>query len=182
VLACASVPGASADDGGSSGDGIGAKETSVTAGANAGTLVDPGAAAVTGAIAPVPAGEAPAGVTLRPRWIEPRRGDGPSVPDAAPSRDWRDGSRIVVHSLSARTQTAALVEEMLGRLGAEKVERRSVDATTSIDQVRFFHVGDAAMAAELGTTLEPLFGDVRVRDLTFYRPLPESGTLEIWLR
>ena len=140
------------------------------------------------------------GPELRPRWIEPRRGDGPSPlarepepeldpdpdpdpdPGLEPERDWRRVASVIVHAVPAEARLAASVEGLLEQLGAREVERRAVDTAASTDQVRFFHAEDAAMARELAVTLEPLFGDVGVRDLTCYRPSPESGALEVWLR
>lgn len=139
-----------------------------------------GAGAATDAVAARPAAQA--GTELRPRWIEPRRGDESSPLEAAPVRDWQSGARVIVHAVPAEARLAAAVEGMLERLGAEEIERRVVDTSASTDQVRFFHAEDARMARELAAALEPLFGVVRVRDLTFYRPLPESGALEVWLR
>ena len=139
--------------------------------------------------------------STRPHWIAPRRGDGPAVPDGgqrmngsasanadagagpdASSADWRRGTEILVHGEPAAERLSEVVEALLRRQGAETVERRPVEISAATDQVRYFHARDAASAAALAGALEPVFGDVRVRDLTAYRPPPPPGSLEIWLR
>ena len=119
---------------------------------------------------------------LRPRWIEPQRGVATAPVEDASERSWRRDADIIVHAVAGETRLATVVSDLLERRGSTAVERRIVDAAASTDQVRFFHAEDAAMANALAAELEPLFGDVRVRDLTFYRPQPASGSLEVWIR
>ena len=138
------------------------------------TLADEGADGV-GRDAAEPGG-------LRPRWIEPQRGVATVPVEDASERSWRRDAEIIVHAVAGETRLATVVSDLLERRGSRAVERRIVDAAASTDQVRFFHAEDAAMANALAAELEPLFGDVRVRDLTFYRPQPASGALEIWIR
>ena len=123
----------------------------------------------------------------RPRWIAPRRGtadegESTSAAPAAPSADWRSGTYILVHGEPAAERLSEVVEAMLRRLGAETIERRAVPRSATTDQVRYFHVEDAAKAAALAETLVPMFGEFRVRDLTSYKPTPPNGWLEVWLR
>ena len=126
----------------------------------------------------------------RPRWIEPRRGEAasdevvqaPATASAAPRGDWRVGTNILVHGEPPAERLGEVVEARLRRLGAETIERRAVGTSASTDQVRYFHAEDASKAAGLAAALEPVFGRVRVRDLTDYRPAPPLGSLEVWLR
>ena len=119
---------------------------------------------------------------FRPRWIEPQRGVAAAPAEDAAGRSWRRDAQIIVHAVADETRLATVVSDLLERRGSTAVERRVVDDTASTDQVRFFHAEDAAIADALAAELEPLFGDVRVRDLTFYRPQPASGSLEVWIR
>ena len=126
-----------------------------------------------------------AGPRERPRWIaplrgEPGRGDDETVgTDVA---DWRSDARIVVHGEPPAERLVAVIGSMLERLGASRVERRVVETSATTDQVRYFRPEDAAKASSLASVLEPVFGEVRVRDLTAYRPAPPEGSLEVWLR
>lgn len=143
---------------------------------------------------------------LRPRWIEPIRlesdeangvaaagvasdtvtggaAEAPAPPDSqSREKDWKTAARVVVHGDQSRGRLAKIVAELLKDLGASDVERRVVEDGVTVDQVRFFDVADAAMANEIAAVLEPVFGDVQVRDFTHLEPTPASGLLELWLR
>lgn len=144
---------------------------------------------------------------LRPRWIEPARrvsrppdpepsgrrpppligdsaGDSPPLAAALESASdgWKHEARLVVHGVSENAELGVLVAKLLRDLGADDVEHRLVERTTSIDEVRYFRRADAAMAADVAAELGSVFEELRVRDFTHYRPSPSSGLLELWLR
>lgn len=148
---------------------------------------------------------------LRPRWIAPLRlrpeaddarpapsrfearpeGRGVATATAGTARDDSDLAtagasrrdvRIVIHGERADARLVDLIDDTLRALGAMRVERRTVPVGPADDQVRYFHATDAAAARALAGELESVFDEVRVHDLTHYRPAPARGLLELWLR
>ena len=106
------------------------------------------------------------------------------TPHLAPAPAPRPGGlRIVVHGTSVAQERAALLAASIDRDRdrgeVRAIETRVVDATPSRPTVRFFHAGDEAAARMLSGRL-PGSG-WHVQDFSGFRPLPSSGTIEVWL-
>lgn len=101
------------------------------------------------------------------------------------NRSGRGGrQRIVVHLKdlgdSLPTAMSALLEGAVPT--ADGVRTRFVDFRIGSDQVRYFHADDEPLARSVAARLMRVFGDVSVRDFTQYRPQPEPGLVEVWVR
>lgn len=84
------------------------------------------------------------------------------------------GMRAFIHHAGSPAAAARLADRLPP--GIALAEIRPVRATPSAGDVRFFFAADRpaaqAMAQRLG---------LRLRDMSHFRPLPQPGTLEVWL-
>ena len=86
---------------------------------------------------------------------------------------------FIHHRLPAGTTAADALAARLRRAGIAVAAIRSVAATPSAREIRYFHSDDGSQAADLARLLgAPAW---RVRDFRGYPAPPRPGTLEIWL-
>ncbi|MEL7345891.1 MAG: hypothetical protein AAFN59_13725, partial [Pseudomonadota bacterium] len=69
------------------------------------------------------------------------------------------------------------VDDGLRGAGFDIGAAQRIDIRITQDQVRYFHASSAEAAAVLAETI-----GARLRDFTGFRPSPEQGTIEVWLR
>jgi hypothetical protein len=98
------------------------------------------------------------------------------------------GPRLFVHHMGGlAADRARLVADYLAQAGFAVADLRAVPVTIETRTVRFFHAEDRSAALAVADALDrleeglPGRGQRRVVDLTHYRPLPERGTVEVWL-
>ncbi len=95
--------------------------------------------------------------------------------DPKPADAGRISAALFAPALVDKDQIAAY-HSLLLETGYSVAEPKSVGFAISSDQVRFFYPADAAAARALAEAI-----GARVRDFTDFRPLPEEGTVEIWM-
>ncbi|MBV1799589.1 hypothetical protein [Siccirubricoccus sp. G192] len=88
--------------------------------------------------------------------------------------------RIVLHHRPgpAATEAAATMAAQVREAGFEVADVRTVAAAPSQRVVRYFHAEDAPTAARLAGRLGRGWA---IQDFRAYEPLPQPGTLEVWL-
>lgn len=91
------------------------------------------------------------------------------------------GARVVIHhSGSTGPERSLELAGHLRRAGFPQVEIRAVGFRVDKQSVRYFHHADQDVSQALGTLIGR-DGQVDVADFTHFRPLPRTGTVEIWL-
>lgn len=143
--------------------------------------------------APPPSPEPPAAsaretlgdpLAAREPEIEPLPADRPAAPAAT------RGPRIVVHYTGTDRDSAEVAHrlaEQLQRAGLGTSEARPVSFRIGSTSVRYFHAQDRGKADRLVAAVQPFLSwNGRAApstpiDFTDLRPLPQPGTLEIWL-
>jgi hypothetical protein len=93
---------------------------------------------------------------------------GPPAPPAPPA------TRAFVHHVASPDAARRLAGSLPD--GVRLAEIRQVRAAPPSADVRFFFAADRAAAQALAQRL-----GMRLRDMSHYRPLPQPGTLEVWL-
>jgi hypothetical protein len=107
---------------------------------------------------------------------------------AAPLAGLADDNLRIFFLYEGGSPAAARATALSGSLAAAKdpleVELRTVGFTIATPRIRYFHADDAEAAAALAAFLAPPEsggGPWQVQDFTHFRPLPLTGTLEVFV-
>jgi len=111
-------------------------------------------------------------------------GDDPAGPDAAapespdppPALDLPATARVMIHVPVRPSAAGRQAIEAMAEAGIALPETRGVPFTIAMSQVRFYHAADEAAARVLAEA-----ADLALRDFTDYRPLPDTGLIEVWI-
>jgi hypothetical protein len=114
----------------------------------------------------------------------------PSPVNRAPAAPIESGLRIVVHYTAADRdsgEVAGRLAQQLQRAGLGTSEARAVPFRIGATSIRYFHAEDRGRADRLVAAIKPFLSWNKGAapstpiDFSDFRPLPQPGTLEIWL-
>ncbi|MFL5334473.1 MAG: hypothetical protein ACJ8H8_15090 [Geminicoccaceae bacterium] len=114
----------------------------------------------------------------------------PSPVNRAPTAPVETGLRIVVHYTAAdrdSSEVAGRLAQQLQRAGLGTSEARAVPFRIGSTSIRYFHAEDRGRADRLVAAIKPFLSwNGRAApstpiDFGDFRPLPQPGTVEIWL-
>ena len=105
-------------------------------------------------------------------------------PDATPREPPKQGAaaitRLFIHHAARHADAQHLGLALPD--GLVLAEIRAVRAAPARPDIRYFHAADRAAAERLAERLGQRLGPaLPVRDFTRYRPLPQPGSIELWL-
>lgn len=129
----------------------------------------------------------PAGPVAEPRLFVPAHRPLPRPQPAqatspAPVLPGADGAQVFVHAPSGVPETE--VTAALAGLRAQGVTVAapiSIDFAISRSHARYYHAEDAGRAGVIAAALPAAEGPAEARDFTDHAPLPDPGTVEVWI-